>query len=121
MATISLKDLRSQVVWRSANGTLFLTLIENLRCEAKVSHLELHFVRQEQITKLQVSVNHLARMHILHGEHELVNVVASLNLMKALATLNKVRKRLVAADIQHDIDILFVLEVAIKANDSFVI
>lgn len=41
--------------------------------------------------------------------------------MKALATLNKIRQRLVAANIKHDIDILFVLKVAIEANYSLMV
>ena len=52
VASVGLEDLRSQVIWRSTYSTFLLTLIKNLRSEAKVSHLELHFVRQEQITKL---------------------------------------------------------------------
>ena len=121
MATTGLKDLGCQVVWRPANGALFLTLVKNLRCEAEISHLELHFVSQEQIAKFQVPMNHLARMNVLHGEYELVDVVASLDLMKALATPDKIVQRLVAANFEQDIDILFVLEVAIEADNSLVV
>ena len=121
VAATGLQDLGSQVVWRSANGALFLTLVKNLRSEAEISHLELHFVGEEQIAQLQVSMNHLARMNVLHGEHELVDVVASFNLMKALTTLDKIGEGLVAANVEHDIDIFFVLEVAIEANDALMV
>ena len=50
-----------------------------------------------------------------------MNVVSSFDLMQALAALDQVRKRLITADVEHDVDILFVFEVAIEANNTFMI
>ena len=66
-------------------------------------------------------MNYFTRVDILHAKDELVDVVASLDLMKALATLDQIRQRLVAADIEHDVDILFVLKVSVEARNIFVV
>ena len=92
VATVGLKDLRSQVVGGSADCALLLALVENLGSKTEISHLQLHLVREEQVAKLQVSVDHLTLVDVLHGYDELVDVVAGFNLMQALATLDQVRQ-----------------------------
>lgn len=92
MASVGFEDLGSQVVGSATNSALFFTLVENLGGEAEISHLELHLVREEQVAELQISVDHLTGVDILHGDHELVDVVAGLNLVQALAALDQVRQ-----------------------------
>ena len=66
-------------------------------------------------------MDHFPLMHILDALDELVDVVASLNLMQAFAPLDQVGKRLVLTDVQHNIHILFIFEVAIEAHDILVV
>lgn len=49
-----------------------------------------------------------------------MNVVAGFHLVESLATLDQIRQGLVGADVEHDVDILFVFKVAVEANDVFV-
>ena len=51
VASTSLEDFRCQIIGRTTNGTLLLTLVENLRSQSEISHLELHFVREEQVAE----------------------------------------------------------------------
>ena len=41
--------------------------------------------------------------------------------MQALSSLDQVRERLVLADIKHDVDVLLILKVAIKANNVLMV
>lgn len=66
-------------------------------------------------------MDHLPRVNILHSFNELVDVVASLYLVQALASFDQVRKRLVLADVKHNVHILFILEVAIETHDVLMV
>ena len=66
-------------------------------------------------------MDNLLGVDVLDGLHQLVDVVAGLDLVKLLAALNQVCQGLIGADVEHDVDILLVLEVAIEADDVLVI
>ena len=78
-------------------------------------------VSKEQVSKFEVAMDNLLGVDVLDGLHQLVDVVAGLDLVKLLAALNQVCQGLIGADVQHDVDILLVLEVAIEADDVLVI
>ena len=58
---------------------------------------------------------------ILHGFDKLVDIIASFYFVKPFSSLDKVWERLILADIQHDIYILFVFEVAIESNNILIV
>lgn len=60
-------------------------------------------------------------MHILHALDELVDVIASLDLVQALTSLNQVTERAVGANVKHNVDVLLVLEVSVEADHIFVV
>ena len=66
-------------------------------------------------------MDHLARVNILDSLAQLVDIVSCLNLMESLAALNEIRKRLVLADVQHDVDILTVLKIPIESHYVFIV
>jgi len=121
VAAIGLEHLRCEVVGRAANCTLLFALVEDLGCKTEVTDLETHTIGQEEVAQLQVAVDDFARVHILHCFDQLVDVVASFDFMQALAALDKVGKRLVGANIEHDVHVLFVFEVAVEAHHILVI
>lgn len=121
MSTICLEHFRCKVVWCATNSTLLLTLVENLCGKAKVTDLEAHAVSEEQVSELKVAMDDLTRVHILHREDKLVDVISCLNFMQSLSTLDQVGERLVRADVKHDVDILLILKVAIKANNVLMV
>ena len=118
---LGLEDFWSQVVRGSANSTLSFTLVEYLGGQSEISNLERHVVSKEQVSQLEVAMDNLLGVDVLDGLHQLVDVVAGLDLVKLLAALNQVCQGLIRADVQHDVDILLVLEVAIEADDVLVI
>ena len=121
VATVLVENLRGQIVGSAAHGALLLALVEDLGSQAEVAHFEAHSVRKEQVAQLEVSVDDLARVDVLDGVDELRDVVSGLNLMQALASLDKIREGLVGADVEHDVDVLFVFEVAVEADDVLVV
>ena len=81
----------------------------------------MHTLSQEQIAEFQVAMNDFLGMNVLTCFDELVNVVTSFYLMQPLASSNEVWKWLVVADIKHDVDIFFVLKVAIEADNILIV
>ena len=84
----SVEHFWCKIIWSSANCSFTLTLVENLRSKSKISNLESHSLCEEQVSQLQVSMNYLVLMNVLHRLHQLVNVKSSFNLVKPLSTLN---------------------------------
>ena len=118
---LGLEDLWSQVVRGSTDSALSFALVENLGGQSEISNLESHMVREEQVSKLEVAVDDLLGVDVLDGLHQLVDVVAGLDLVKLLTAFNQVCQGLIGADVQHDVDILLVFEVSIEADDVLVI
>ncbi len=121
MTTFSIQNLWCQIVWSSTDSSLSLTLEENLSSKSEITNLETHLLCEEKISEFQVSVNNLARVNVFESLAELVNVVASFNLMKSLASLDQVWERLVLANVKHDVDVLLVLEISVKANNVLIV
>ena len=90
VAGLLVEDFGSKVVWSAANCALFLSLVKDLSCKSEISNLETHSLSEEEIAKLEISVDDLAGMDVLHTEHKLVDVVASLDLVEAFAALQKI-------------------------------
>ena len=78
-------------------------------------------VSKEQVSQLEVAMDDFLGVDVLDGLHQLVDVVAGLDLVKSLTALDQVCQGLICADVQHDVDVLLVLEVAIEADDMLVI
>ena len=78
-------------------------------------------VSKEQVSKLEVAMDDFLGVDVLDGLDQLVDVVACLDLVKLFAALNQVCQGLIGADVEHDVHILFVLEVSIEADDVLVI
>jgi len=95
MATVLFEDLRGKVVWRSANSALLLALVKDLGGKAEISNLKLHVLVKEEVAQLEIAMDNFARMNVLNTLNELVDVVASLDFVQALASLDHVRKGLV--------------------------
>jgi len=60
-------------------------------------------------------------VHVLDTFDQLVDVVAGFDLVEALTSLDQVRQRLVIADIEQNVDIFFVLEVAVETYDILMV
>lgn len=66
-------------------------------------------------------MNDLLGVDVLDTRDKLVNVVARFNLVKPLSTTYQVTERLVVANVEHDVHILFVLEVLLEVDYELVL
>lgn len=65
-------------------------------------------------------MDHLVLVDKLHALYQLLYVVASFQLVQALPSAHEVAQRLIVANIKHYVNVVLVLEVAVKAHDVFV-
>ena len=114
------EHLRREIIRRSTNSLLALSLVVNLGSEAEISNLKLHALSQKEVAELKVPVDDFALVDVLHTFYELLDVVSGFELVEALASADQVRERLVVADVEHDVDVVLVFEVAIEAHDVLV-
>ena len=100
VALLALEHLRSDIVRRTANGALALTVEFEFRGETEVTDLDLHLVVQEEVTQLQVTMDDSVTMKVFDGSTDLVDVALDLELMKTLTTAQQLIKRLILAQLE---------------------
>lgn len=100
VAICVLENFGCQIVRGTTDSFLALTLVKDLGCKAKITDFKLHALCKEQIAKFEISVDDPLAVDILYSLHQLVDIVASLNFMKALSSAHQIGQRLVMADVQ---------------------
>lgn len=95
VACSAFENFWRDVVGRTANSSLLLSVKIELGGEAKVSQFDLHLIVEEQVSKLEVSVDHAVRVQVLQRVDDLLGVALDLELVQALAPLQKLVHALV--------------------------
>ena len=95
--TLSLQNLRGNIIRSTANRSLLLSVEIEFRCKTKITELYLHLVVQEEISKLKISMNDPMRVQILEGLNDLESVALDFKLMKSLTSLEELIHTLILA------------------------
>ena len=117
MATLAFKDFGRNIVRRTANGALALTVELEFRGETEVTDFDLHLVVQEEVTQLQVTMDDSVAVKVLHRSADLVDIALDFELVEALTATEELVKGLVLAQLEENVDVLGVLEEVLEAND----
>lgn len=104
------EDFRCDIIWRTTNGPLLLSIKIELGGETKVSQFDLHLIVEEQVAELQISVDHAMGVQVLERVDDLLGVALDLELVQALATLQKLVHALVLAKLEQDVHILAIFK-----------
>lgn len=110
MTCPSFQDLGSDVVRRSANGPLFLSVKIELCGESEISQFDLHFFIDEKVAQFQVSVNDAMGVEILQCIDDLQCVALYLELVQSLAPLQELIETVVRAQFKQNVNIVDVFE-----------
>jgi hypothetical protein len=76
------------------NAPFALPLVVDNGGEAKVAHADGEVAREEEVAQLQVAVDHVTLVEVLHGRQQLQHKVRHLGLGQALAPLHQLSQRL---------------------------
>lgn len=120
VALLALEHLGRDVIWRTADGALALSIELQLGGETEISDLDLHLVVDEQVTELEISVNDAMRVHVLDSRANLVHIALDLELVQAFPAPQQLIQGLVGAQLKQNVDVLRVLEEVLKADDVVV-
>ena len=74
MAYSAFKDLRSNIIGCSANGTLLLTFKIEFGGEAEVTQFDHHFLVDEKIAELHIAMDDSVRVQERQGADDLIRV-----------------------------------------------
>jgi hypothetical protein len=120
---LAFKDFRSNIVWRATNSALLFAIMLKLSGQSKVADLQTRVAIEEEISELEIAMNHTPPMQILQCHYELIQVEHGLGFCQPLAwTLaHKLVQSLVRAYLKDDVDILAVLKVIIEVHYLVVI
>jgi hypothetical protein len=123
MTVLALQDLGGDIVGCATDSALLLTIVFELRCQPKVSHLHSRLSVEEEIPQLEVAMDNASPMQILQCTNELVHVEHGLLLRQPLvwSLAHEFVQRLVRAHLKDDVDILVVLEVVVEMHNLFVV
>jgi len=97
--------------------SLHILAVDEQGGQAKVTDLDVHVVVEEQVARLQVTMDNVARMQVLDGARDLDNQTADLGHGKRLALLEHVGERATRAQFEDDICALAKGKGAVKANN----
>ena len=67
MTLFALKDVGSNIVRGTANSALSLAVKLKFRRKTEISDFDLHPIIKEEVTKLQISVDHSVAVQVLDG------------------------------------------------------
>lgn len=121
MTLLALQNLRSNVVWRTADGPLPFSIKFELGRETEVTNFDFHFVIQEQVTDFEISVNDPVRVEVLHSVANLEHIALNLKLNKSLSPPEKLVQRLTLTQLQQNIDVLSIFEEVLEPNNMLVV
>ena len=117
MALLSLEHFRGDIVGRTADRALTLTIELKLCCQTKITDLNLHLVVKEEVTELEISMNYTMTVKVFNRGTDLINVTLDFELVEALTAAQQLVQRLVLAQLEENIDVLSILEEVFEADD----
>ena len=117
MALLSLEHFRGDIVGRTADRSLALTIELKLGCQTEITDLNLHLVVEEEVTELEISMNDAMTVKVFDSCADLIDVTLDFELVEALTTAQQLVQRLVLAQLEEDIDVLGVFEEVFEADD----
>jgi hypothetical protein len=95
--------------------------VVNHRGKAEVSDFQVHALSQKQVAELEVSVDYVIVVHVRYPLHQLLDVEPSFDFVESLASFEQVGERLVVADVQQHVDVVFVLEIPVEPDHVLVL
>lgn len=99
MSLLSLKNFWCNIVWRTADCSLPLSIEFKLSSQTEISNLHFHFVIEEKITKLEISMDDSMTVEILYGCTKLVDIALDFQFMKTLPPSQKLIERLILTEL----------------------
>lgn len=121
MTLFALKDLRGNIVRCTANSTLSFAIKLKFSGETEISDFDLHPIVEEQVTKLQISVNHTVAVQILNGRAYLIQIALYFDLMQALPTTQQLVKCLVLTEFKEDVHVFSIFKEVFEAHNVVVV
>ena len=85
------------------------------RGEGEAANLERAVLVQQEVGRLQISVDDAVTVQVLHSGAELVDVALNLKFVKSLPPSKKLVQRLVLAQLEKNVDVLCILKEVLEA------
>ena len=111
------QHLGRDVVGRAADRLLALAGDLDERGEPEVADLDVHVLVEEDVAELEVAVDDLVRVHVLARADELHHEEARLGLGEAAPAAEHVHEGAIVAELEGHVDVVFVLETVLEADD----
>ena len=86
---LALKNLWSDIVWSTTDGSLSLSVELKLGGQTEISDLDLHLVVKEEITELEISMDNSVTVKVLDGGADLADIALDFQLVKSLPSSNQ--------------------------------
>ena len=80
------KNFWSNIVGSTTNCTLAFTIKLKFGSETEISDLDLHFVVQEQVSKLEISMDDSVTVQVFDGGANLVYIALNFEFMEPLSS-----------------------------------
>lgn len=111
------KNLRSNVVWSTADGLLLLPFIFEAGGQTEIAQFDFHIFIQEQVTEFEIPVDDFVLVQIFQGRNYLSKIVLSLHFCKSFPPFDELVEGVVCTDFQKNIHIFVIFEYMLKFDN----
>lgn len=120
MTLLALKNFGSNIVRGTANSTFALPIEFEFGSKTEITYLYLHSVVQEQVTKLEISMDDSVTVQVLDSAAYLIQIALYLDLVESLTSPQQLVERLVLAELKQNVNVLSVFEEMLEADNMVV-
>jgi hypothetical protein len=118
---LALEDFGGDVVRRTADGTFPLPVEFEFGGQAEITDFDFHFVVQEEIAQLEISVDYSVGVQVPHRIANLNDIALHLQLNQSFPSPEQFVQRLTLAQLEDDVNVLRILEEVLEADDVAVV
>lgn len=115
------EDLWSQIVRSAAHGgpslDVHVLATDKQSGQAKVTHLDVHVVVEEEIPGFEIPMDNIPRVEVLDGTADLDHESTDLGHGETFSLFEQVGKRATRAELENDIGVVDEGECAVEADD----
>ena len=97
MPCFPIENLRCDIIWCATDCVFFLSIEFQFRSKTEVPEFDFHFLIEEQVSQLEISVNYMMTMQVFQSDDNLLHVTLNFKFCESFPSLEELIQRVVSA------------------------
>lgn len=121
MTLFLFKHLRCNIVRRPTDSPPLLIIELKFGGKSEIARLDLHLLGEEEVSQLEITVDHPVLVHVLDCLQDLLSVALHFQFGKSLTPLDLLVQSRVTAQLHYDVHILVVFKEVLELDNIRVV